>query len=128
MGDDLYSRGRGFESQRHILDGHFFTFICFKNCIVRLRRPKINEKEAEVGPFLKKGESILLERKAPVCVSGNFWHKRDQAVISIVVIQLVNFARREVGHVGTVCHARVQLTLIVFACCYLYPRVVVPDK
>ena len=32
----------------------FFTLICSKNCIVRLKRPKINEKEAEVGPFLKK--------------------------------------------------------------------------
>ena len=32
----------------------FFTLICSKNCIVRLKRPKIKEKEAEVGPFFKK--------------------------------------------------------------------------
>ena len=31
----------------------FFTFICYKNCKVCLKRPKINEKEAGVGPFLK---------------------------------------------------------------------------
>ena len=31
MGDDLCSRGRGFESRRHILDGHFFALICCKN-------------------------------------------------------------------------------------------------
>jgi len=37
-----------------ILDGHFFTYICFKNCNVCLKRPKINEKEAGVGPFFKK--------------------------------------------------------------------------
>ena len=44
MGDDSCSRGRGFESRRHILDGHFFTFICSKN----------KGKEAEVGTcFLK---------------------------------------------------------------------------
>ena len=35
---------------------HFFTLICCKNCIVCLKRPKINEKEAEVGPFFKKKE------------------------------------------------------------------------
>ena len=33
----------------------FFTFICCKNCDdVCLKRPKINEKEAGVGPFFKK--------------------------------------------------------------------------
>ena len=52
IGDDSCSRGRGFESQRHILDGHFFTLICCKNCNVFLKRPKIIEKEARVGPFL----------------------------------------------------------------------------
>jgi len=33
---------------------HFFTLICCKNCIVCLKRPKMNEKEAGVGLFLKK--------------------------------------------------------------------------
>ena len=32
----------------------FFTYISYKNCIVCLKRPKINEKEAGVGPFFKK--------------------------------------------------------------------------
>ena len=32
----------------------FFTFICYKNCKVCLKRPKINEKEAGVGPFKKE--------------------------------------------------------------------------
>ena len=37
------------------LQGHFFTLICCKNCInVCLKRPKINEKEAGVGPFVSK--------------------------------------------------------------------------
>ena len=53
MGGDSHSKGRGFESQRRILDGHFFTLICCKNCIVCLKRPKMNEKEAGVGPFKK---------------------------------------------------------------------------
>ena len=30
--------------------GHFFILICSKNC---LKRPKINDKEAGVGPFKK---------------------------------------------------------------------------
>ena len=54
MGDNLCSRSRGFKSWHRILDGHFFTLICCKNCIVCLERPKINEKEAGVGPFFKK--------------------------------------------------------------------------
>ena len=32
----------------------FFTLICCKNCIVCLKRPKINEKEAGVAHFFKK--------------------------------------------------------------------------
>ena len=38
MGGDLCFDGRGFESQHHILDGHLFTFLCCKNCIVCLKR------------------------------------------------------------------------------------------
>ena len=53
MGDDSCSRGRGFESQSHLLDGHFFTLICGKNCIVCLKRLEINDKEARDGPFFK---------------------------------------------------------------------------
>ena len=50
MGRDSHSKGRGFESRHRILDGHFFTYCC-KNCYVCLKRPKLNEKEAGVGPF-----------------------------------------------------------------------------
>ena len=50
MVEDSCSRGCGFESQRCI----FFALICCKNCIVCLKRPKLNEKEAGVGPFFIK--------------------------------------------------------------------------
>ena len=46
-------KGCGFKSQSRILDGHFFPLICSINCIVCLKRPKINKKEAGVGPFKK---------------------------------------------------------------------------
>ena len=52
MGRDTCSEG--FESRHHILDGDFFTYIYCKNCSVCLKRPKINEKEAGMGPFLRK--------------------------------------------------------------------------
>ena len=58
MGDNSSLRGHGFESLRDILDGHFFALICCKNCIVRLKRLKINEKEAEVGPFFIKSPAV----------------------------------------------------------------------
>ena len=54
MGEDSCLKGHGFESRCHILDRHFdifCTLICCKNCIVCLKRPKINEKEGGVGPF-----------------------------------------------------------------------------
>ena len=54
MERDSRSKGRGFESQYCILDGHFFTNYCCKNCNVCLKRPKINKKEAGVGPFKEK--------------------------------------------------------------------------
>ena len=55
MGGDSCSEGCGFKSQHRILDGHFFTDICCKNCNdVYLKRLKINEKEAGVGPFFLK--------------------------------------------------------------------------
>ena len=61
MGDDLCSRGCGLKSRCHILNGHFFALICCKNCIVCLKRPKINEKEARVGPFKNSLEHLLIK-------------------------------------------------------------------
>ena len=52
MGDDSCLRGCRFKSRRHILGGHdIFTLVCCKNCIVCLKRLKINEKEAGNGSF-----------------------------------------------------------------------------
>ena len=53
MGVDSCSKGHGFESQHHILNGHYFTFICCKKCNFCFEKTKINEEEAEDGPFLK---------------------------------------------------------------------------
>ena len=51
MGDNSRSKGRGFETQCHILDGDFSHWFVVKNCIVCLKRLKINEKEGGVGPI-----------------------------------------------------------------------------
>ena len=40
MGGDSCSKGRQFESRHRILDGHFFTFVCWKNWNVCLKRRK----------------------------------------------------------------------------------------
>ena len=63
-GRHLMMRGCGFESWCRRMDMKFFTLICCKNCIVCLKRPKINGKEAGVGPFLK------IEN--PLCSKSNF--------------------------------------------------------
>ena len=52
MGGDSCSEGRGFESQHNILDGHFSHTFAVK--IVMFEKTKINEKDAEDGPFFKK--------------------------------------------------------------------------
>ena len=56
MGDDSYSRGCGFESRHCILDEHdiFSHLFVVKNGIICLKRPKIDEKEAGVGQFLRR--------------------------------------------------------------------------
>ena len=54
MGGDSHSEGCRFESWHHILDGHFSHIFVVKICNVCLKRLKINEKEAGVGPFKKR--------------------------------------------------------------------------
>ena len=61
MGAESCSKGLGFESWHHILDGHFFTLTCCKNCIVCLKRPKINEKRP--GSIFKKDKTQKIVRK-----------------------------------------------------------------
>ena len=49
-GGDSSSKGRGFKSQHHLLNGHFFTLIGFKNCNdVCLKRLKIDNKRRKQG-------------------------------------------------------------------------------
>ena len=53
---DSCSKSYEFKSRHHILDGHFFTFICCKNCNV-FEKTKINEKEVGVDTFLMKKDN-----------------------------------------------------------------------
>ena len=59
MGGDSCSKGRQFESWHHILDGHFFTYICCKNCnVVCLITPKINDKRGRGWPIFKEWANL----------------------------------------------------------------------
>ena len=51
MGDDSCSRGRGFKSRHRKLDGHFLHLFVVEIVLCVWKRPKINEKEAGVGPL-----------------------------------------------------------------------------
>ena len=53
MRDDSCSRGHGFKSWRRVLDGHFFTFICCKKCIVCLKKTKNKWKRGRIWPIKK---------------------------------------------------------------------------
>ena len=60
MGGYSCSEGCGFESQHHILDGHFFTYICCKNCNdVCLKRHKIKNKRDRGWPIKKERNKDL---------------------------------------------------------------------
>ena len=59
MGGDSCSEGCGFESWHHILDGHFFTYICCKICTdFCLKRPKINDIWGRCWPILKNNKNF----------------------------------------------------------------------
>ena len=53
MGRDSRSEGPGFKSSHRILDGHFFTYNCCKNCNDCLKRPK-KRKRGRDWPIFKK--------------------------------------------------------------------------
>ena len=55
MGGGSHPRGHGYKSEHWILDGHFThaNIVVPKNYNVRLKKQKINIKEAGVGPFKK---------------------------------------------------------------------------
>ena len=54
MGGDSSSEGRAFEYQLHILDGHFYTFICCKNCNGCMKMTEVKEKRPRMAHFFKK--------------------------------------------------------------------------
>ena len=54
MGENSCLRRRGFEFQRHLLDGHFFTLICCKKLYCLFEKTKDKQKRGRGWPnFLK---------------------------------------------------------------------------
>ena len=67
MGGDSCSKGREFESWHCILNGHFPTFICCKNCNVCLKRQKQMKKRprlVEESDDVKPAFGLLLLNKS----------------------------------------------------------------
>ena len=71
-GGDSESEGCSSNPRRQILDGHFVTFICCKNCNVCLNKTKVNDKEAGVGPFLNV---ICTELKSNCKKVSLYWYQ-----------------------------------------------------
>ena len=73
MGGDSCSKGLGFESRHHILDGHVFTFICCKNCNdVCLLEKTANKrlKRPGLADFLKGIEETANSQNSMLCMYG----------------------------------------------------------
>ena len=64
---DSCSRGCGCKSQRHILDGYFFTLICCKNCSVCLKRLEKTKKRPGLAHFNYIQETYFKSN------ANNFW-------------------------------------------------------
>ena len=63
MGGDSCSEGCGFKSQHRMLDGHFFTYICWKNCNdVCLKRPKINDTRGRGWVIFYQKITLMLQK------------------------------------------------------------------
>ena len=79
MGGDSCFKGHGFKSQHCTLDGHYFTFICCKNCNdVCLKRPKINDKRGRGWPIFQKNCHFLPRHDAmtdPFIGASSVWQK-----------------------------------------------------
>ena len=67
MGGDSNYKGREFESQCHTLDGHFSHWFVVKT-VLFVWKDEINEKEAGVGPYLKK-LTVSLSKTHTLCLS-----------------------------------------------------------
>ena len=63
MGGGSRSKGRGFESRRRILDGHFFTFICCKNCNVCLKKTENKQKRGRGWPIFEQKKKEKKKKK-----------------------------------------------------------------
>ena len=61
MGGDSRYEGCGFESEHRMLEGHFFTFICCKNCNV-FWKDENKRKEAGDGPFFIRQHQDIVNR------------------------------------------------------------------
>ena len=72
MGGDSCSVGGGFESLHHILDRHFFTNICCKNCNVCLNRRKWTKKRPWMAQFLKKRKTFPTKFESRALVRSKF--------------------------------------------------------
>ena len=71
MGGDSCFKGREFESWHCILDGHFFTFICCKNCVFGK------------WIYMKKRPGLVHLKKVLFCIL-----KQRHETVAMVVAQL----------------------------------------
>ena len=89
MGGDSCSKGRGFESQYRILDGHFSHIFVVKICNVRLKKTENKQKRGRGWPILKKTNNsrVALSRKLPMLGMSLESYLRSQSVMLFFSIQ-----------------------------------------
>ena len=66
MEGDSCSKGSEFESQHHIMDGHFFPYLFAVKIVTLFENDKNKRKSSRVGPFLKpsiaKDKTIFIHK------------------------------------------------------------------
>ena len=99
MGDDSCPRGHGFECRHSILDGlDIFHVYLLLNCIVCLKIPKINEREAGLAHFLAfYSTGLIYDLVLQYFHSHKYWHPRARGVNDSVTqnLLIISFHARQ---------------------------------
>ena len=104
LGCDSLSGGLGFESQQRIQDRHFVTLIQLKNCIVCVKKAKINEKEAVDGSIKNFSRRFWLS----FSTGGKSVNERYANLLDLWAVVVVTYNARSPWFQSSLKHCNVS--------------------
>ena len=93
----IMSGGHGFQSRHRILDGIFFTLICWKFCNdICLKRPKTNYKRGQGRPIIFKNCRIHQNSNSDCRITLHTWPSRPN-FLNVLCSTMEHLSRRRKG-------------------------------